>query len=255
MTPHLLVLDGDNLAHRLYHAVVDRPAAEAFGFALGRLRKTFSPTHAVAVFDPPDGSSWRRAIWPSYKQRAEKADSLLGMLQDSRKQCTFAGFAVSIDDNLEADDLIGAYTEAAVREQMQVTIVSGDKDLVQLVRDDPARVRMHDQVRKLDWGPDDVRERFGVPPERIPDLFALIGDSTDGYPGVPRIGAKTAVPLLLEHHGLDGLLANKNLVRSTRIMKLLREHEDTARTCYTLAKLRSDVALPIPLNGCMLRRL
>jgi 5'-3' exonuclease len=253
-TEHLLVIDGDNLAHRLYHAVVDRPAAEAFGFALSRLRKAFSPSHVVVVFDPLDGHSWRRALWPAYKRRPDHADALVAMLRDSREQCRFARLAVALDDDVEADDLIGAYTEAAVREQMRVTIVSSDKDMVQLVRERPVRVSMHDQVRKLDWCPADVLTKFGVEPRRIPDLFALIGDTTDGYPGVPKIGAKTAVPLLAKYGSLELLLENKNLVTSTRTMELLREHEATARICYRIASLRSDTPLPVPIAGCEVKR-
>jgi DNA polymerase-1 len=251
---HLVVLDGDNAAHRLHHAVVDRPAAEAFGFALQRYRKRFEPTHMVAVFDPMgDAPSWRRELWPTYKPRQPYDPAIEATLLGSRKQCRFARIALALDDEMEADDLIGAYTEAAVRENMRVTIISGDKDLAQFVRDEP-RVRMHDEVRRIEWCPAIVRERFGVEPHRIADLFALIGDSTDGYPGVPHIGPKTAVPLLTQYGSLEQLLANKNLVTSTRTMMLLREHEETARTCYKLASLRSDVALPVPLDGCELKR-
>lgn len=258
MTGHLLVVDGDNLAHRLYHAVQDRPAHEAFGFALQRYIRQHRPTHVVIAFDSLiDGYSWRRELWPAYKPREPKPESLTSCLLDCRRECSAAGIAMvapqSLADGLEADDLIGAYVEAAVCERMSVTIVSGDKDLTQLVRYEP-EVWMVDEVRRLNWTALTVREKLGVDPERVPDLLALIGDKSDGYPGVPNIGPKTAVKLLADYGTLDGVLEHKNLVRSKRTMQLLREHEATARICYQLAKLRTDVALPVPLDECEVRR-
>lgn len=253
MSGHLLVLDGDNLAHRLYHAVHDRPAAEAFGFALTRLRKRISSTHMVAVFDPHDGHSWRRELWAAYKPHEEKPESLVAMLREAKAECRAARIAVALDDGLEADDLIGAYVEAAVAEGMDATIVSSDKDLAQLVRWDQRRVCMLDEVRKIEWWPETVRGRFGVEPERLPDLLALVGDKSDGYPGVPNIGPKSAAALLRDYGPtLEQVLANKNLVRSKRLMTLLREHEEQARLCYRLACLRVDAPLPVPLDGCAL---
>lgn len=255
MHGHLLVVDGDNVARRYFHGTTTRPAAESFGAALGRYRKRFDPTHAVVVFDPLDGgSSWRRKIWPEYKaNRPPHPPGLDTTLQDCRHQCRFWNVSLAIDDDHEADDLIAAYVTAGVSEGMDVTIVSSDKDLAQLVRDRP-RVHMHDETRNRYWDSAEVRSKFGVDPERIPDLLALIGDSSDNYPGIQGIGPKTAVKLLTEYGTLGNLLERKNLVRSTKAMKLLREHEDTARKCFEIAVLRSDMSLPVPLDGCEWRR-
>ncbi len=251
MTGHLLVIDGDNTARRFFHAATDRPAAEAFSAALGRYRTRFQPTHAVAVFDPLDGgSNWRRQVYPAYKaNRPPHPPGLDTVLLACRKQCKFWRMARALDDDHEADDLIGTYVEAAVREGMTVTIVSGDKDLVQLVRDEPV-VRMQDEIRRWLWGPAECEAKFGVVPSMIPDLLALIGDTSDNYTGVPKIGIKTAVKLLAEYGSLSNLLERKNLVRSTKVMNLLREHEETAKTCYRLATLRTDLPLPVSLDGC-----
>ena len=257
MTEHLLVLDATNLAHRLFHGVRDRDPAEVFAFTIERYRKIYNPTHASACFDPPDKSrSWRRELWPAYKAgSAEKPEGLERLLLDARRACGWSKLALAEAPELEADDLIGAYTEASVARGIPVTILSGDKDMAQLVRDDPP-VRL---VREIpiwqSWGPVEVRERFGVEPDRIPDLFALIGDKSDGYLGVPKIGPKTAVKLLAEHGGtLEGLLERISLVRSTATMKRLREHEATARICYQLAQLRTGAPLPVGLDACRWKR-
>jgi DNA polymerase-1 len=244
---HLLVIDGDNLVHRLFHGSTG-PPAEAFGFAIGRYRRRLAPTHAVIVWDPTDdGPRWRRDLWPSYKgDRPEHPAALALLFLEARDECRGWRLTQASTDGIEADDLIAAYTEAGAAAGMAVTIVSGDKDLVQLVRDEPA-VRMQDDIRKRVWGPAECVGRFGVSPALLPDLLALIGDVSDCYPGVPGIGPATAVPLLLEYGSLEGVLANAPLVRSTAVMKRLLAHRDQARVCGQLARLRSDVALPVPL--------
>lgn len=251
MHGHLLVVDGDNVARRYFHGATSIPASEAFSRALGRYRNSLNPTHAVVVFDPLDGGSlWRREIWPQYKaNRPPHPPGLDTTLQECRHQCRYWRVALALDDDHEADDLIGSYVVAGVRAGMAVTIVSSDKDLVQLVRDQP-RVAMLDETRKHDWSAATVRAKFGVDPDRIPDLFALIGDSSDNYHGVPGIGSKTAARLLEEYVTLENLLERKNLVRSTKVMNLLREHDEIARTCQRLATLRTDLPLPVPLDGC-----
>jgi 5'-3' exonuclease len=257
MTGHLLVVDGDNAARRYFHVATDRPPEEAFSSALGRYRIRYEPTHAVAVFDPFDNSSnWRRSIWPTYKaNRPPRPEGLNEVLLGCRRQCSFWKMALSIPaSDHEADDMIATYVAAAVAEGMRVTIVSGDKDLVQLVRDEPVQVRMIDEIRKRTWGPDESVEKFGVPPERIPDLLALIGDTSDNYTGIPGVGSKTAAKLLAEYGTLEYLLERKNLVTSTKVMNLLRAYEDTARTCFQLATLRTDLVLPVPLAGCTWNR-
>ncbi len=256
MSDNLLIVDGDNGAHRLYHAVRDRPPAEAFGFWLGRLLKRFKPTHAVVVFDPLESKSqpWRCEIRPSYKaNKPERPASLVEMLRAAREECRSAQIAVAEDDGLEADDLIGAYVASARAQGWRSTIVSGDKDLTQLVCDAAPAVRMVDDVRGLTWTELDVRVRLGVVPELVPDLLALVGDKSDGFPGVPGIGPKIAVGLLERYGSLEGVLGNKNLISSDRVMKLLREHEASARACYKLACLRTDRPLPAPLHSTFLR--
>ncbi len=278
MTAHLAVVDGNNGAYRFYHAVRDRPPAEAFGFWLSRLIKSIKPTHMVVAFDPLDDSaSWRRAILPSYKaEKPPRPQSLTAMLLAAREECRAAGIALAEDAELEADDLIAAYVRAARSHGWSSTIVSSDKDLTQLVRDSSgifepsssdargplesyaqavadSAVRMLDEVRNLTWTESTVRAKLGVEPRLVPDLFALTGDTSDGFKGVPGIGSKIALGLLERYGSLEGVLANKNLVQSDRIMNLLREHEASARACHRVACLRVDRPLPLPLHMTFLR--
>lgn len=252
---HLLLFDGDHFVNRYFYGTASMAAIEAISFALGRHQRNARPSSAVMVFDSETGTRWRREVWPEYKaNRPPKPDGLRQLFVDTRQQCKSWRLPWVMPAGIEGDDMIASYTEAAVAQGFDVTIVSGDKDLLQLVRDAPTQVRMLDELRTLNnvrgvtWDPELVRERWRVRPDQIADYLALVGDTSDGYPGVPRIGPKTALQLLEEYGTLDCLLANKNLVRSTRVMKLLREHEEIARLCYRLATLVRDVPLPIRLD-------
>jgi DNA polymerase-1 len=254
--PHLVVIDGDNLVHRTFHSPSDRPAADRFGFMLGRLRKAGAPTHMVIVWDPDDdGPRWRRELWPDYKSgRAERPEGLDQLFVDAKAECEGWRLAQAQVDGVEGDDLVGAYVEAAVTAGMEATIVSNDKDMLQLVRDTPVQVRMRDDARKLIWGPPEIAAKFGVEPGQIADYLALVGDASDGFPGVPGIGAKTAKALLAQYGTLEQVLSNAPLIRSTATMKRLLAHAEQARVCYRLARLQVDAALPVTLAATALAR-
>lgn len=243
---HLLVIDGNNLVHRYFHARGGL-ANEAIGFAIGRLRRTQQPTHAVIAWDTP-GSTWRHELWRGYKaDRPPRPDGLDELFEAVKAQCRAWRLAQASVAGVEADDIIASYAEAAIRSRCEVTIVSSDKDLLQLVRDNP-QVRMLDQVRRVLWSPTETRDRFGVWPHSLPDLLALVGDKSDGYAGVPGIGPKTAAPLLELHGGLEQLLERIELVASKSARDRLRTHRETASLCYQLATLRRDIELPIALE-------
>ena len=254
---NLLVLDATNLAHRLLHGVSDRDPVEVFGFTIERYRKAYDPSYAVACFDPiHDSSSWRRELWPEYKAASAVRTEAVGrLLCAAQAECRAAGLAVAEVPGLEADDLIGAYTEAAVAEGWPVTILSSDKDMGQLVRVDPPVRLVREVPRPQVWDPSTVRERFGVEPERLPDVLALAGDRSDGIPGVPGIGVKTAAKLLAEQGPtLERLLDRKALIRSRRMLDLLTAHEAEIEIYLQLARLRTGDPLPVPLDGCRWRR-
>jgi DNA polymerase-1 len=147
---------------------------------------------------------------------------------------------------LEADDLIAAATARAVGEGWRVVIVSADKDLMQLVRDDDDRVVLWDSMRDRVYGPDEVREKLGVVPSRVRDFLAFTGDTSDNVPGVPGVGPKTAADLLTQFGSLDGVYAALDRVAKPRLRENLREHEADARISQRLVTL--DAAAPVEWN-------
>ena len=152
----------------------------------------------------------------------------------------------------EADDLIAAYADAARARGARVTIVSADKDLMQLVEGDS--VIMYDYFKNREIGPDQVLERFGVGPERVIDVQALAGDSTDNVPGVPGIGVKTAAQLFNDYGDLDRLLARAEEIKQPKRRQNLIEHAEMARLSRELVTLRRDAPLPMPLEALVRRQ-
>lgn len=150
-------------------------------------------------------------------------------------------------EGFEADDLIAAVTARALADGLRVVVVSADKDLMQLVRDDDARVVLWDSMREKVYGPDEVREKFGVAPSALGDLLALTGDTSDNVPGVPGVGPKTAADLLAQHGSLEGiyraLAQGDEAVKRPKLRESLRAHEDDARLSRELVTLREDAPL------------
>ena len=159
-----------------------------------------------------------------------------------RKHLTFDCIELQ---GFEADDLIATYTKEALNEGAEVTIVSSDKDLMQLVTE---RVTMFDSFKNRRIGPEQVQEKFGVYPEKVVDVQSLAGDSTDNVPGVPGIGIKTAAQLIQEYGDLDTLLARASEIKQNKRRENLIEHADKARLSRELVRLRDDVPLTIPLS-------
>jgi 5'-3' exonuclease len=253
---HLLLVDGNNLVHRMFHAPTDHPASDRFASFLKRTSSSTEYSHAVVVWDPDDDATcWRRELWPAYKaQRAERPAGLDDLFIDVREQCDRFPIA-HVQASAEADDMIASYAEAGVENQMFVTIMSSDKDMLQLLRDTPFAVRMRDDVRKVVWDPQKFTEKFGLArPAQFVDYLALIGDSGDGFPGVPKIGPKTAQALLSEHGSLESILGAARSIQAKGLRQRLLDNADLARTCYRLAKLRTNVALPLPVDETALRR-
>src|SRR5208283_936122 len=153
--------------------------------------------------------------------------------------------AIELDD-WEADDLIAAYARAAVEAGGTATVVSSDKDLMQLIR---PGVEMLDPIKQKPIGVAEVMEKFGVGPEKLIDAQALIGDSVDNVPGVPGIGPKTAAQLLTEFGDLESVLAAAPGMKPSKRRDLLIEHADQARLSRVLVTLRADAPLPLPLEA------
>jgi len=150
----------------------------------------------------------------------------------------------------EADDLIAAYARAAVRAGGEALIISSDKDLMQLIG---PHIQLLDPIKEKPIGREAVIEKFGVPPEKMIDLQALMGDSTDNVPGVPGIGPKGAAQLLAEYGDLEAVLAAAPAMKPSKRRDALLAHAETARLSRALVTLRDDAPLPLPLEALTLR--
>ncbi len=245
----LLLLDATNLGHRLFHARdASVPLPERFGFALNRWRRHVQPEYAVAVFDGP-GEGWRSKLWPAYKARRNTDLSARPSATDwvqIQIMCRANGIAVACREQIEADDLIASYTAAAVRHGLDVRIVTSDKDMLQLVREEPT-VHVIDPGSGASRSSSHVRADFGVWPHAIPDLLALAGDPTDGYPGVKGIGRKTAALLLEQHGDVEQIIDRAQLLPGKHRDRVLAQVGDL-RLFRRLATLVDDLALPVPLK-------
>jgi len=263
----LYLLDLDGLVHRLYHGVplelsrteAPVPINVVIGLTrqLRKLRQRASPKPrwALGVFDAAPDGGWRAREFAPYKADRPPQDPELKSQWVLVEQLLDAlGLPWVRSEGVEADDLIAAYTEAAVAAGLEVVIVSDDKDLLQLVRGGggPGSVRALSAFGELELrGPEYVRKKFGVGPERLGDALALAGDKSDGITGCPGVGTKTAAQLLgalQENEGIEHLLANWSLVPQRKISDALRDNADEIRLGRRLIELRR-VDLPLALDG------
>lgn len=251
----LALVDGYNFAFRAFHALPplkrksdSAPVGAVQGFCsmlLNLLREEKpAPTHVVVAFDAP-GKSFRSEIFPGYKANRPPTDPDLKqqfpLLRDAVRAF---GLACVEQEGLEADDLIASYAAEAESTGAGVRILSSDKDLMQLVS---ANVRMVDTMKRVEFGPDQVKEKFGVAPDRMIDLQALAGDTSDNIPGAPGIGIKTAAMLLDEYGDLDSLLARCGEIKQPKRRETLQQNADQIRMSRELATLDLKAPLPIPI--------
>ena len=243
---HVFLVDGSGFIFRAYHALPPMTAPDGtptnavFGFTK-MLMKLVEDTEAdfVAVIFDRARKTFRNDIYPEYKaHRPPAPDDLIPQFELVRK-ATEALNVPAIDmDGFEADDLIATYARQARERGAEVTIVSSDKDLMQLVDDS---VVLFDAMKNREIGPDQVMEKFGVGPDKVIDVQALAGDSSDNVPGIAGIGVKTAAQLIGEYGDLDTLLARAAEIKQPKRRESLLEQADMARISRDLVTLRDDV--------------
>ena len=255
---HLYLVDGSGYIFRAFHALPpltrksDKlPVGAVAGFCnmLVRLMDDMaaeeSPTHLAVIFDA-SGKTFRNDIYPEYKaNRDAPPEDLVPQFPLVREAVKAFGIPSVELQGYEADDLIAAYTHAASQNGARVSIVSSDKDLMQLVTD---RVNMIDTMKDKKIGPLEVLEKFEVGPERVIDVQSLAGDSVDNVPGVPGIGIKTAALLINEYGDLETLLERAGEIKQNKRRENLIEFADQARISRELVTLRTDTPLPVDLN-------
>jgi DNA polymerase-1 len=211
---------------------------------LAEMKPEERPTHLAVVFDKSE-HTFRNELYPDYKaHRPDPPDDLIPQFALIRDAVRAFDIPSVEQAGFEADDLIATYARQASEAGATVTIVASDKDLMQLVND---RVVMYDTMRDRKIGRAEVIEKFGVPPEKVIDVQALIGDSTDNVPGVPGIGVKTAAQLISEYGDLDTLLKRASEIKQEKRRQILIENADKARLSRTLVTLDQHVKLDVPL--------
>ena len=252
---HLYLIDGSGFIFRAFHALppLTRPdgtpvnAVLGFSNMLWKILRETDADHAAVVFDTAR-LTFRNEIYEPYKaNRGETPEELIPQFPLVREAAAAFNLASVELEGFEADDLIAAYADAARAQGARVTIVSADKDLMQLVESDS--VVMYDYFKNREIGPEQVHERFGVGPERVIDVQALAGDSSDNVPGVPGIGVKTAAQLINDYGDLDQLLARAEEIKQPKRRQNLIEHAEMARVSRDLVTLRRDAPLPMPLEA------
>jgi DNA polymerase-1 len=243
---HVYLVDGSGYIFRAFHALppLTRPSdglpvGAVHGFCqmlwklLGDSKLADKPTHVAVVFDH-SAKTFRNNIYDQYKaNRPPPPEELVPQFPLIRDAVKAFNVACIEQKGYEADDLIATYARQAVEAGGDVTIVSSDKDLMQLIQ--PGIV-MFDGMKNKKIGPDEVREKFGVPPEKVVDVQALAGDSTDNVPGVPGIGVKTAAELINTYEDLDTLLERAEEIKQPKRREKLIEFADQARIWCALRR-------------------
>ena len=249
---HVYLIDGSGFIFRAYHALPPltrsdgTPTSAVLGFSnmLAKLLSETDADHIAVVFDH-SGSSFRNQIYDQYKaNRSETPPDLIPQFKLVRDATDAFGVCKVDVPNFEADDLIATYSREAEEAGAIVTIVSSDKDMMQLVRE---RVTMLDPIKNRPIGDAEVREKFGVGPDKVIEVQALCGDSVDNVPGVPGIGVKTAAELINTYGDLENLLEHAPEIKQPKRRESLIEHAAKARLSRELVKLDDKVPLPCPL--------
>ena len=255
---HVFLVDGSGYIFRAYHALpplnrksdgLQVNAVLGFCNMLWKLMRDMPPdnrpTHLAIIFDKSE-VTFRNELYPEYKaQRAPAPDDLIPQFALIREAVRAFDLPCLEQSGFEADDLIATYVREARERGATATIVSSDKDLMQLVTDG---VSMYDTMKDRRIGIPEVIEKFGVPPEKVVEVQALAGDSVDNVPGVPGIGIKTAAQLINEYGDLETLLKRAPEIKQPKRREALIEHADKARISKKLVQLDDHVKLDVPLD-------
>jgi len=255
---HVFLVDGSSYIFRAYHALPPLTRKSdglqlnaVYGFCnmlwklLRDMKPEEAPTHLAVVFDKSE-ITFRTEIYPDYKaHRPDPPDDLIPQFAFIREAVRAFDLPCLEQAGFEADDLIATYVRIAREAGATATIVSSDKDLMQLVTD---CVVMYDTMKDRRIGIPEVIEKFGVPPDKVIEVQSLIGDSTDNVPGVPGIGVKTAAQLIGEYGDLETLLSRAGEIKQEKRRQSLIDNADKARLSKTLVTLDGHVELDVPIG-------
>jgi DNA polymerase-1 len=246
-TPPLVLVDGSSYLFRAFHALPPltnaggEPTGAMYGVInmLRKLQETYKPTHMAVVFDAK-GKTFRNDLYKEYKaNRPSMPDDLRVQIEPLHEIIRRMGLPLLSVPGVEADDVIGTLSTMASASDMNVLISTGDKDMAQLVN---SRVTLINTMNDTTMDPDGVVAKFGVPPERIIDYLALVGDTSDNIPGVNKCGPKTAVKWLAAYDSLQGVMDNADKIKG-KIGEHLAAALDHLPMSYELATIKLDVEL------------
>ncbi len=260
--PHLYLVDGSGYIFRAYHRLPPltnkhgEPVGAVYGYTAmlwklaDEVHKAEGPTHMAVILDK-SSSTFRNDMYAEYKaHRPPPPEDLVPQFPMIRDATRAFSLPCIEEQGWEADDLIASYAKAALAQGWQVTIVSSDKDLMQLI--EPG-LDMYDTMNNRRLGAEAVVEKFGVEPKQLGDVLALMGDAVDNVPGVPGVGPKTAAKLILEHGDVEGVLAAAPSMKKGKLRDNLIEHAEAARMSRKLVTLACDVPLAPPLEELALQ--
>ncbi len=257
----LLLVDGHNLVYRAFHAMpaLSNSRGEmtnaAYGFTsmLFKALNDTTPTYAIAAFDPP-GPTFRHEKFAEYKAQRQRApDELRAQFPWAREVVEALGIPIVEIPTFEADDVIGTLAQKAEKAGLDVIILTGDLDVLQLVTE---HIRVYASRRGISetiiYDLDKVRERYGFEPPLVVDFKALQGDPSDNIPGVPGIGEKTAMSLVQQYGPLEKVLEAVPTMPPGRVQRALESHMEQARLSKWTATIKVDIDIDLPLEGARL---
>ncbi len=248
----LVLIDGSSYLYRAFHALP--PLSNSQGEPTGALHGVLTmilklvrdeqPAHVAVVFDAP-GKTFRDDLYAEYKaNRPPMPDELRSQVQPILDAVEAMGLPLLRVEGVEADDVIGTLCAEAEKQDLQVLVSTGDKDLAQLVSDKTTLINTMNDTR---MDRDAVKDKFDVYPEQIVDYLALVGDSSDNIPGVPKVGPKTAAKWLNEYDTADGIVENGDAIKG-KIGESLRDNVESLRLSKELATIKKDVELDVHID-------
>jgi len=255
----LYLIDGSSYLFRAYHALPllsnskGVPTGAVYGFTnmLLKIIRDKRPDAVVVIFDPP-GPTERHERFADYKaNRAEMPHELSLQVPYIHRVVEAMRIPLLIQPGQEADDLIGSVARQAAAEGRRVTILTGDKDMLQLVE---PRVQVYDPMKEKVYGEPEVVERFGVSPGQVVEVMGLMGDAIDNIPGVRGIGEKSAKNLIQQFGTIEELLARLSEVKSSKVREILRSQAEQARLSRSLALIRTDLPVGLDLKQIALQQ-
>lgn len=256
--PLVALVDGSNYLYRAFYALPPLtnskgfPTNAIYGFTnmLLKLRRELQPDYIVVTFDLK-GPTTRHEEYEEYKAtRKPMPDDLIPQVPVIKE--ILRGFSICVleQQGTEADDLIGTLAVRAGEKGWRTTIVSGDKDLLQLVND---HVIMMDTMKDKTYDAAAVKEKFGVGPDKVVEVLGLMGDTSDNIPGVPGIGPKTAQRLIEEYGSVEGVIKNADHLKNVKLRETVKKYAERARLSRQLASIRKDISLDFDFQKAVVR--